>query len=700
MGYERIGEFVKRERKPYEYCLEFECGNSNYVRFDPITRYFTYKATGVKVDKGMQSYSKTERFCLYSRDTFGNIPDCDGSDGGNLLALDIYKNLWNFQKGYYAFGKIDNPCFKGEFGGDTMNSLQTTFNIVMKNTLENPENKVLEQCRKRYYSFMECLQAYCEFPEQLISELNKEPELIEFVNLYHTIGNMVLVPRRFNSGRYAKTFDFWDSSLVWLKKDGFAYGENQIFDKRDFKKYINYFYLWDYVECANGEYRVKPLFDSHKNIEKGSKDNSELWTNISTKQDLKQFLNNAVENIKRRGVFMTILLRLKNTENPELKKVCEEIFRFIQSESFLNTIHKDGYSVVAGKLLDLLSQVQNKDNDEFRTIHDEVSSLIVFNTDVKVKKIEKNNFISKLKNKPKEKIDKIKTRSKQAPIETVSDLIFLFVSLAGISVAVVSYIMYLIMGGYSSEGVSATSNPLNLISSNFIIIPALVLLVLGFLLLCVSYIKKHIKVKKVLMIISFVFCVILSITPLVFVLLVKVLNNNQEFLLWFYSSYAENVKVVNTSIKIFAVVVLAFLPVPTILMVIDSYYRKYVADLAKTLCLWILVIPLSIALLSNKYLAIIILIILIGLVIMGFKRTCPSCKKYNALTKIREEIVSKENIAILEEIETRDETGKVIRTSQQYVPGVKVTYDEIYVCMNCGYEKRKRRVKDIKKISK
>ena len=699
MGYERINEFVKCEDNPQNYCLEFECSNSDYVKLDPITRYLTYKSTGVKVDSGNQNYSSAERFCVNSKTTYGDIPDCDGSDGGNLLTLDVYKNLWNFQKGYYAFGEINTPYLKGEFGGDTMNSMQTTFNYVMKTILEKPENDILSEYRKRYYSFMECLNVYCDYPKHMINELSKEQEFIRFVDLYHTIGNMVLVPRRFNSGRYAKTFDFWDSSLVWLKKDGFAYGENQIFDKRDFIKYINYFYLWDYVECVNGEYRVKPLFDSHKNIENGSKDNSELWTNIESKQDLKQFLNSACTNIERRGIFMTALLRLKSTQNSELKRVGEEIFKFIQGESFLNTTHKDGYSVVAGKLLDLLSQVQNKDNGEFRAIHDEVSTLIVFNAGAKAKKTT-NGSISKVQSKVKERIDKIKSIFKQSPIETLADLIFCFVSLAGISVAVVSYIMYLIMGGYSSEGIIGRSNPLNLISSNYILIPALVLVIIGFMLLCVSYIKKHKKFTKVLMIISFVFCVILSITPLVFVLLVKVLNNNQEFLLWFYSSYAENVKVVNSSIKIFAVVVLAFLPVPTILMLIDSYYRKYLATLAKTLCLWVLVIPLAISLLSNKYLAIIILVILIGLVIVRIMRTCPSCKKINALTKIEEEIISKEDIAILEEIETRDETGKVIRTSQQYVPGVRVTYDEIYECVYCGYIKRKRRVEDIKKISK
>lgn len=700
MGYDIINEFVKKEDKPYEYCLEFEYSNSNYMTLDPIERYLTYKSTGVKVDKNKQSYSNTEHFCLNSKDTYGNIPDCDGSDGRNLLALDIYKKLWNWEKDYYSFGEISAPNFKGEFGGDTMNSMQITFNTVMKHTLAKPENNMLGQYRKNNYSFMDCLQVYCDYPEKLISELHKEPEFIQFVNLYHTIGNMVLVPRRFNSGRYGRTFDFWDSSLVWLKKDGFVYGENQIFDKRDFIKYINYFYLWDYVECVNGEYKVKPLFDSHRNIENGSINYTQPWTNLNTESDLKQFLNNACEKIKRRGVFMTILMRLKSTDNPELIKASEELFSFIQSNKFLNSAHKDGYSLVAGKLLDLLGEVQNKDNGEFRTINDEVSSLIVFDADRKGEKVAKRTFSSKLKSKIQEKIDEKRSDLRQTPIETIADLTFSFVSLVGIVAAITVYIRYLIMGGYSREGLGLVSNPLNDISSNYLIIPSLVLLVLGFLLLCMSYIKKHHKFTKVLMIISLIFCIILCIIPPIFVLLVNVLNNNEEFLLWFYSSYAENANVVNNGIKIFAVVILVCLPIPTILMLIDSYYRKYVAHSAKTICLWILIIPFILALLSNKYLAIIILMGLIGVMFMGLKKTCPSCRKFNALKSTGREIISKEDIAVLEDVETRNEVGDVIQTSQQYVPGVRVTYDKIYVCSNCGYEKRKRRVEDIKKISR
>lgn len=105
---------------------------------------------------------------------------------------------------------------------------------------------------------------------------------------------MVLVPRRFNSGRYGKLL-ILGFFFSMAQNDGFAYGNQLLFDKRNFTKYINYFYLWDYVESVNGEYRVKPLFNSHSNIENGNVYNSLPWTNISNEQDLKQFLKMPVK---------------------------------------------------------------------------------------------------------------------------------------------------------------------------------------------------------------------------------------------------------------------------------------------------------------------------------------------------------------------------------------------------------------------
>lgn len=408
MGYDRIETFVKNEKKPYEYCLDFEYGNSAYETLNPIERYLAYKSTGVKVDKDKQNLSNAEKFCLHSLNTYGDIPDCDGSDGRNALTLDVYKKLWNWEKGYYSSGVISTPNFQGEFGGDTMNSMQTTFNALMGYALSKSENSSLRQYQKNNYSFMDCLQIYCNYPKELLFELQKEPDFIRFADLYHTIGNMVLVPRRFNSGRYGKTFDFWDSSLVWLKNDGFSYGNQLLFDKRNFTKYINYFYLWDYVESVNGEYRVKPLFNSHSNIENGNVDNSLPWTNISNEQALKQFLKNACENISKRGFFMSILMRLRGADNPKLKEISDEYFNIIQGD-FLNNVHMDGYNDAVTILLRLLENFDDKNDKDYKLLSDGIMSLYKLNVNSDRESISKSavhNFNQKEKAQNKKNNDK------------------------------------------------------------------------------------------------------------------------------------------------------------------------------------------------------------------------------------------------------------------------------------------------------
>lgn len=132
-----------------------------------------------------------------------------------------------------------------------------------------------------------------------------------------------------------------------------------MFNKSDFTKYINYFFLWDYVECVNGEYRIKPLFDSHNNIEMGNVDNTSLWSNIADELNLKQFLRNACKNIKRRGVFMSILIRLKGSCNSKLKTLADDYFNIIQGD-FINEVHTDGYNDALMILLHLLDNYSDE----------------------------------------------------------------------------------------------------------------------------------------------------------------------------------------------------------------------------------------------------------------------------------------------------------------------------------------------------
>lgn len=726
MGYDRIETFVKNEEKPYEYCLDFEYGNSAYEALNPIERYLAYKSTGVKVDKDKQNLSNAEKFCLHSLNTYGDIPDCDGSDGRNALTLDVYKKLWNWEKGYYSSGVISTPNFQGEFGGDTMNSMQTTFNALMGYALSKSENSNLRQYQKNNYSFMDCLQIYCNYPKELLLELQKEPDFIRFADLYHTIGNMVLVPRRFNSGRYGKTFDFWDSSLVWLKNDGFSYGNQLLFDKRNFTKYINYFYLWDYVESVNGEYRVKPLFNSHSNIENGNVDNSLPWTNISNEQALKQFLKNACENISKRGFFMSILMRLRGADNPKLKEISDEYFNIIQGD-FLNNVHMDGYNDAVAILLRLLENFDDKNDKDYKLLSDGIMSLYKLNVNSDRESISKSavhNFNQKEKAQNKKNNDKTKKKDsvfhnikhkiklriekfKTAPLESICNILFLSVLAFSVGYGVFLYIRYLVSGGYDSI-TGAEYLPIKFYGGNILNILFIIDLI-GFLLLCVSFAIREKKAKKVIMIIALtciaVLCVLCSLIPIG----AASLEYNRAFMQWFNGDTVNNGYMINYLIDAFAKILLIGVSViailPLILMLFIKHYRHYLKVFGLSLLSFFIIVPLILNIMQIKWMAVILVIALVIAVIAYvfseihtiIKYRCPACKKIDALM-ITRKLINEENISIKVQLENRNNSGEIVGHSEQYIPGVRKTYEITYECKFCGYINKELEKEDCKKI--
>lgn len=724
MGYDRIAELIRNEEKPYEYCLEFEYGNSDYMTLDPIVRYLTYKSTGITVDKNKTGFSKAESFCVQSLSTYGNIPDCDGSDGRSLLTLDVYNKLWNWEKGYYSSGEIKTQSFKGEFGGDTMNSMQTTFNAVMKNTLEKPENNALGQYRKNNYSFMDCLQVYCDVPQRLISELHKEPEFTRFVNLYHTIGNMVLVPRRFNSGRYSKTYDFWDSSLVWLKKDGFYYGQNQMFDKRDFTKYINYFYLWNYVDCVNGEYKVKPLFESHNNIENGDVNDTAVWTNLVTKQDVKQFLNNACKNITTRGLFMTILLRLKALKNPEIAGVCDRFFNFIQSEEFLSTAHKNAYQEALSNLLFMLNQVSVSGNEDYQKIYEDILTLGRFCNTPEINTQKHNQTPKKQVDESKEnktnnnknpfcrvkcKIGEMLCEIKREPPVCIAQILFILALLIGVVAATCYFVDFLKAGGYS-KSYMGQSPAESYFKNNLVMYSMLIMCQIGFVMLCVSYIKEHKIGGKLLMIIPLALDAVLIFVVAAIAIVTTKLVYKESFVMWLYSACENNPQLVITQVenygKLAFVISFVVLLVPFFVMVFNAYYRKdaIMYAIAEITCAF--GIPMLLTLFQYRILAILILIAAVVAVFIfvirrmrfAVVRRCPSCKRFGALYRINSEVIGKEAISIRTELEDKDADGKVVAIREQYIPGVRRTYRGTYRCKHCGYIKTEISYVDIPKV--
>ena len=92
----------------------------------------------------------------------------------------------------------------------------------------------------------------------------------------------------------------------------------------------------------------------------------------------------------------------------------------------------------------------------------------------------------------------------------------------------------------------------------------------------------------------------------------------------------------------------------------------------------------------EKIVMLIFVLILVGVLYLivyywyGKEYKCPSCHKPFCLKKTGEEIVSKENVSVLVNTNTRNRKGEVVGSQEQYVPGERITYRVNKVCKKCG----------------
>ena len=81
-----------------------------------------------------------------------------------------------------------------------------------------------------------------------------------------------------------------------------------------------------------------------------------------------------------------------------------------------------------------------------------------------------------------------------------------------------------------------------------------------------------------------------------------------------------------------------------------------------------------------------------------FLLQCPNCKKIFALKKIKSELAKKEDISILVELKDKDAYGKITGTREEYIPGERKFYNDVYICKHCNKTITKRRTKEVEKI--
>lgn len=342
MAFNNVENFLKSDC-PYNYNFEFECDIKEYTELSPIARYITYTAT--TADALKSAYPIGRKFSEIAHNAYSDLVDCDGSqnDGNNQLIRDIYKKLWGWSKGNNTFGYLNSEKFSCRFGGETMNSMKYPLNdIAAKYVYKNSDLK-----KRGFLSANHLINLFAqdELRPELIAALENVDGLVEYINSYHTLGNFTLVPAGFNGFRGfsavykgEKIRDYWDLSLRLLQDEG--YSDN--FSPDDFIIYINRFFLWDYIG-ENGEPK-----------------------NLRDDKNETKFYKQCTNFIKRRGIFMTAMLKLQAIVREEYEIISDSVF---SEPSYIYRGYDEVLKLIRKKLKERVNTVEaNKILDDCKTL--------------------------------------------------------------------------------------------------------------------------------------------------------------------------------------------------------------------------------------------------------------------------------------------------------------------------------------------
>ncbi|MGX8834708.1 hypothetical protein ACWG0P_10890 [Amedibacillus sp. YH-ame6] len=89
-------------------------------------------------------------------------------------------------------------------------------------------------------------------------------------------------------------------------------------------------------------------------------------------------------------------------------------------------------------------------------------------------------------------------------------------------------------------------------------------------------------------------------------------------------------------------------------------------------------------------------ILAIVYVIVRVRFRCKKCKKYSAFRYKDRKVIDKNSTSIRTKINTRNNKGEIISTSEQYIPGTRFTYQKTAKCKYCSYCKHKKYTKEYK----
>jgi len=305
-----LKKLMKEYYEQYQKNVIRKIGKSKY---DEMIEQMPYEKDDMLALENYLKYKNVDAEKLYNEDTKRfevRLFDCDSSNDTCELSTQIYEILWGLNKQkIQGFEECD-------FGPDTANSVANSLNHYVENN-----------CKDFYELYKTC--SVKKMYEIYINERGKYDNLIRnveftFGQLFISsgcLGNLTLVPYRFNRTRNSVTGDYWDLSLYMLKELNDIElnerlnlsGRGKVkWNKQDFNKYVNMMFLWDYIIVeSNGEVRIKPLLESHEQIiDSGEWEKYKYASSEDIDKEYKRYVKIVNRIIKRRGLFIVAMLRI------------------------------------------------------------------------------------------------------------------------------------------------------------------------------------------------------------------------------------------------------------------------------------------------------------------------------------------------------------------------------------------------------
>ena len=297
----------------------------------------------------------------------------------------------------------------------------------------------------------------------------------------------------------------------------------------------------------------------------------------------------------------------------------------------------------------------------------------------------------------KKGVDTVKDEMNKRSLQGISYCVGYLMRCIGIIFSSYYYIQFLIKVGYNAPFERENINYMPMGRYENVAWILLAMFILTTIILCISYIKNKKGIKRFLMIGVTVFIVVLCILPVIYTVAINIIQNMTWFETWLNSDYIGHTDTIKFYLKLYGIICILFVIIPSVWLLIDSDYRYYMKYCVKSALLTVALIPTLLIVLETGSLLIIVGIISSSIFAFGWNIRCSYCRKMFALRRARVEVISREDISVLVDIETRGKNGETLQTSQ-YVPGIREMYDVVYICKHCGSETRKRKKREYPKI--